>query len=96
MGCGNSRCHNGWIRWNNSEYPCSACSQPVVAAAPKPTVAVQLELPLTAPAEKVEEGYEPEPGTWAATARMMAGPNPSAEEAEFWDRWKDQMKEASW
>jgi len=35
----------------------------------------------------------PHPGTWAATARLMAGPNPTAEEAEFWDRWKDEMKE---
>lgn len=28
------------------------------------------------------------------TARMMAGPNPSEEEGEFWDRWKDEMKES--
>ena len=33
------------------------------------------------------------PGTYAYTARMMAGPNPSREEGEFWDSWKDQMKE---
>ena len=26
-------------------------------------------------------------------ARMMAGPNPSAEEGAFWDAWKDEMKE---
>lgn len=26
-------------------------------------------------------------------ARMMAGPNPSPEEGEFWDSWKDEMKE---
>jgi hypothetical protein len=32
-------------------------------------------------------------GTYAFTARMMAGPNPTQEEAEFWDRWKDEMKE---
>lgn len=36
----------------------------------------------------------PPAGSWAATARMMAGPNPSDEEGEFWDRWKDEMKEA--
>ena len=95
MGCGNSRCHNGWIWWSNSEYPCSACSQPVVEVAPKPTIAVQLELPLTAPAEEFDH-TEPPAGSWAATARMMAGPNPSREEGEFWDRWKDEMKEASW
>ena len=29
----------------------------------------------------------------AAVARMMAGPNPTEEEAEFWDAWKDEMKE---
>ena len=38
-------------------------------------------------------GNGPAPGSWAATARMMAGSNPSAEEGEFWDRWKDEMKE---
>jgi hypothetical protein len=27
------------------------------------------------------------------TARLMAGPNPTDEEAEFWDSWKDEMKE---
>lgn len=35
----------------------------------------------------------PTPGTYAFTARLMAGDNPSEEEAEFWDRWKDEMKE---
>ncbi len=35
----------------------------------------------------------PEPGTLAHTARMMAGSNPSEEEGEFWDRWKDEMKD---
>lgn len=39
------------------------------------------------------EAEGPPPGTWAATARMMAGRNPSAAEGEFWDRWKDEMKE---
>lgn len=29
----------------------------------------------------------------AMVARIMAGPNPTEEEAEFWDRWKDEMKE---
>lgn len=32
-------------------------------------------------------------GSWAETARLMAGFNPSDEEAEFWDNWKDEMKE---
>jgi hypothetical protein len=40
-----------------------------------------------------EESRGPKPGTWAHTARMMAGPNPSEEEGEFWDRWKDEMKD---
>jgi len=35
----------------------------------------------------------PPAGSYAATARMMAGPSPSAEEGEYWDRWKDEMKE---
>jgi hypothetical protein len=42
-------------------------------------------------AEKM--GLQPPPGSFAATARMMAGPNPSNEEAAFWDAWKDEMKE---
>lgn len=32
----------------------------------------------------------PEPGTWAATARMMAQGDDSGFD---WDAWKDQMKE---
>jgi len=40
-----------------------------------------------------EESRGPKPGTWAHTARMMAGPNPSEEEGEFWDRWKDEMRD---
>jgi len=27
VGCGNSRCHNGWYYWSGSEYPCGACSE---------------------------------------------------------------------
>ena len=48
------------------------------------------------PVERKEEpapSHEPQPGTYAYTARLMAGPNPSAEEGEFWDRWKDEMKD---
>lgn len=37
--------------------------------------------------------HEPPPGTWAATARMMAG---LGLDPDFdWDAWKDEMKEAS-
>lgn len=32
----------------------------------------------------------------ALVARIMAGPNPTEEEAEFWDNWKDEMKERHW
>jgi len=32
----------------------------------------------------------------ALVARFMAGPNPTEEEAEFWDNWKDEMKEREW
>jgi hypothetical protein len=39
---------------------------------------------------------DPPLGSWAATARMMAGPNPTKEEAEFWNRWKDEMKEGDY
>ena len=35
----------------------------------------------------------PPPGSYAATARAMAGLNPSNEDGEFWDGWKDEMKE---
>jgi hypothetical protein len=36
--------------------------------------------------------YCPPAGTYAFTARLMAGPNPTPEEGEFWDNWKDDMK----
>jgi hypothetical protein len=41
---------------------------------------------------KVEAGVknEPQPGTWASTARLMAG---LGDPAFNWDAWKDQMKE---
>jgi hypothetical protein len=45
---------------------------------------------------RCEEGEPcrcPQAGTWAFTARLMAGSNPSEEEGDFWDRWKDEMKE---
>jgi|TARA_Y100000310_G_C20638910_1_gene792775 hypothetical protein len=35
-------------------------------------------------------------GTFAHTAMMMAGPNPSEEEGEFWDNWKEEMKMQDW
>lgn len=35
----------------------------------------------------------PQPGTYAFTAWLMAGPNPSTSEGDFWDNWKDEMKE---
>ena len=35
----------------------------------------------------------PQAGTFAFTAWLMAGPNPSPEEGAFWDNWKDEMKE---
>ena len=31
-------------------------------------------------------------GSYAFTALMMAGPNPTEEEAAFWDNWKEDMK----
>ena len=40
----------------------------------------------------MDEVSGPAPGTYAYTARLMAGPNPTDEEAEFWDDWKEQMK----
>lgn len=47
--------------------------------------------------EKTPEESPPEeiPIT-AMVARIMAGPNPTEEEAEFWDNWKDEMKERAW
>ena len=37
----------------------------------------------------------PPPGSYAATARAMAGLNPPNEDGEFWDNWKDEMKEGA-
>ena len=39
------------------------------------------------------EQHEPEPGTLAFTARMMAQSMPDDEDPDFWDRWKDEMKD---
>ena len=46
--------------------------------------------------EKTVASLQPAPGSWAATARAMAGSNPSPEEGEFWDAWKEERKEAEW
>jgi len=35
----------------------------------------------------------PPMGTYAFTAFLMAGPNPTEEEGDFWDNWKDEMKD---
>ena len=56
------------------------------------TVLTEAILPML-PKENEEEEIGPEPGTWAFAARVMAGPNPSEEEAEFWDNWKEEMKQ---
>lgn len=36
---------------------------------------------------------EPVPDSYAATARMMAEICPVEDDPDFWDRWKDDMKE---
>lgn len=36
----------------------------------------------------------PEPGTLAFTAKAMAQMSPVEGDPDFWDRWKDEMKEA--
>jgi hypothetical protein len=33
------------------------------------------------------------PGTWASVAQMMAQSSPVDGDPDFWDRWKDEMKE---
>jgi hypothetical protein len=33
------------------------------------------------------------PGTWASVAQMMAQSSPVEGDPDFWDRWKDEMKE---
>ena len=40
--------------------------------------------------ETKDEVREPQPGTWAATARLMAQGDDSGFD---WDAWKDEMKE---
>ncbi|MBT4187631.1 MAG: hypothetical protein HOE14_10520 [Gemmatimonadales bacterium] len=27
LSCGDSRCTNGWYRWNGSDYPCAECRE---------------------------------------------------------------------
>lgn len=44
-------------------------------------------------ADPEDAPVEPPAGSYAATARTMAGADPSAEVGEMWDRWKDEMKE---
>ena len=39
--------------------------------------------------EMQEDGMD---GSCAFTALIMAGPNPSDEEADYWDSWKEEMK----
>lgn len=54
-----------------------------------------------APLGKNEQGYyalpeqapQPPPGSWAAVARLMAQTSPVEDDPDFWDRWKDEMKE---
>lgn len=41
--------------------------------------------------ERTEAPLEPEPGTWAFTARLMARACP--DDGIDWDAWKDEMKE---
>ena len=59
-------------------------------APPEPThQAIEIdgmEVPLT------EDGRLP----YYVTARLMAGSNPTEEEAEFWDNWKDEMRNGGW
>lgn len=46
------------------------------------------------PTEKpAQSTYQPEIGTYAYTARMMAEICPVDDDPDFWDRWKDEMKE---
>lgn len=35
----------------------------------------------------------PPPGSWASVARLMAQTDPVDGDPDFWDRWKDEMKE---
>lgn len=39
------------------------------------------------------KAMEPPVGTYAATARMMADMAPVDGDPDFWDRWKDEMKD---
>ena len=57
----------------------------------------ELSVPL-APWESTPEPtpsrYEPEPGTYAYTARLMHSMDPAPNgDPDFWDKWKDDMKE---
>ena len=36
---------------------------------------------------------QPTPGTYAHTARLMAELMPVDDDPDFWDRWKDEMKD---
>lgn len=45
--------------------------------------------------EKVhdDDNLMPPVGTYAFTARLMADLMPDDEDPDFWDRWKDEMKD---
>ena len=39
------------------------------------------------------ETPQPQPGTYAHTARLMAKLMPVDDDPDFWDRWKDEQKD---
>lgn len=41
----------------------------------------------------LREVIAPPPGSWASVAVLMAQTSPVEDDPDFWDRWKDEMKE---
>lgn len=93
--CTSRNCHNGWIWHNNSEYPCSACEarSEFFRNVNKQEEAKEAKQAQMDPEDEQDDSWTdgPPPGSWAATARMMAAGDDSGYD---WDAWKDQMKES--
>jgi len=95
--CISRNCHNGWIWHNNSEYPCSACSArgDYFRNVNKQEEVKEAKQAQMDPEDEQDDSWTdgPPPGSWAATARMMAAGDDSGFD---WDSWKDQMKEGQY
>lgn len=88
-----------------TQITCDSCDLPFPAdqvemVSGKQTDGTEVDLDLCPrcfagePPEEAFAPYEgPPPGTWAATAWLMAGAGVGQDDGFDWDAWKDEMKE---